>query len=114
MSTATGKAAEDVVASYLLKHGFAVIEQNWKTRWCEIDIVAGKNQVVHFVEVKYRRTTKHGSGLDYVTPTKAKQLRRAAEFWVHEHAWEGDYQIDVASVNGQSGSIKLITNAIMG
>jgi len=114
MSTFTGRAAEDAVAVYLAKNGYEILTQNWRTRWCEIDIVAKKHKIVHFVEVKYRKSATFGSGLDYITPTKTKQLKRAALFWVNEHAWEGDYRLDVASVDGQSGSIELVENAIMG
>lgn len=114
MSTYIGKAAEDAVAEHLKKFGFEILAQNWRTRWCEIDIVAQKDKVIHFVEVKYRKSARYGSGLDYITLSKTKQLKRAALFWISEYTWEGDYQIDVASVDGQNGLIELIENAIMG
>lgn len=114
MSTSVGRAAEDAVAEHLKTLGFEILAQNWRNRWCEIDIVANRDKVVHFVEVKYRKSTSHGSGLDYITPSKIKQLKRAALFWINEHAYEGDYQIDVASVDGQTGSIELLESAIMG
>lgn len=80
MSTFIGRMAEQAAADYLRRHGFEVLAQNWRTRWCEIDIVARRGQTVCFVEVKYRGRTDWGSGLDYVTRRKVQQMYFAAEF----------------------------------
>src|SRR3990167_7492662 len=93
-----GMTAEAQVAEYLQNKDYEIINRNWKTRWCEIDIVAKKTKRIYFVEVKYRKNVMHGSGIEYITAAKTKQLRLAARFWVYENNWEGDYQIDVASV----------------
>lgn len=91
MSTAIGRAAEDAAATFLLAKGFQVLSQNWRTRWCEIDIVACKGQKILFVEVKYRANDTWGAGLDYITPRKLQQMHFAAEFWVATHKWTGEY-----------------------
>lgn len=114
MSTFLGKQAENEVCEYLRKLGFEILDQNWRTRWCEIDIVAQSKDSIHFVEVKYRSSPNAGSGLEYITPSKVKQLKRAALFWINEHSWEEDYQIDVVAVDGVSGKITYLENAIMG
>jgi len=85
MSTAIGRAAETAAATYLRQRGFTIISQNWRTRWCEIDIVGKKAKVVYFVEVKYRSTNRQGGGLDYVTPRKLAQMQLAADFWQATH-----------------------------
>jgi uncharacterized protein (TIGR00252 family) len=82
MSTEVGRAAEDVAAKYLEKLGHKILERNWRTRWCEIDIVSQKGSVLYFVEVKYRASSAWGNGLEYVTPKKLQQMRFAAEFWL--------------------------------
>lgn len=87
MSTAVGRKAEDAAAKYLKKNGFKILAQNWRTRWCEIDVVAQKNNTVYFVEVKYRANSAWGDGLEYITPSKLKQMSFAAEFWVAQHAY---------------------------
>lgn len=113
MSTSTGQWAEGVAAAYLQNLGFSVIGKNWKTRWCEIDIVAEKDKRIHLVEVKFRRHLGSGSGLDYITRHKAKQMEFAALQWVSEHEWEGDYQLDVVSVDGEENpKITYIPNAV--
>ena len=85
---ATGRQAEAVAAEYLRGHGFKVVEQNYRTRWCEIDIVAQHGDVIVFVEVKYRSHNTQGSGLDYITPSKLRQMRYAAEHWASEKGWD--------------------------
>ncbi len=81
META-GEHAESEVASYLRRQNFTIIDRNWKTKWCEIDIIAEKKGVVHFVEVKYRKNDKGGSGLAAITPKKLRQMKFAAELWL--------------------------------
>lgn len=100
MSTETGKQAEAAAAAHLAALGYEVCTQNWRTRWCEIDIVAQKDGIVYFVEVKYRRSAQWGTGLDYITPKKLRQMHFAAEFWIAQHYWPGDYCISTVEVAG--------------
>lgn len=105
VSTASGRAAEDAAAEYLKHKGYKIIMQNWRTRWCEIDIVAERKKVVYFVEVKYRRNDTQGSGLEYITQRKLTQMQFAAESWVHEQGWKGDYRLSAIEVSGQNFAV---------
>jgi uncharacterized protein (TIGR00252 family) len=98
-TTFVGKKAESRVADYLKKNGFKVITKNWRTKVCEIDVVAKKDNVVYFVEVKYRSSEKQGGGLDYITSKKLKQLHFAAQIWNQQNHWENDYRILAAAVS---------------
>jgi len=89
-STATGRQAEQAASEELERRGYEVIARNWRTRVCEIDLVARKDNCMHFVEVKYRAQNDQGSGLDYITKGKLRQMRFAAEQWLHENKWPGD------------------------
>lgn len=89
-TTQTGRQAEQAAAEHLTRLGYEVLMHNWRTRFCEIDLVAVKDGCVHFVEVKYRSHDDQGSGLDYITPSKLRQMRFAAEQWLHENDWLGD------------------------
>ncbi len=101
MSTVTGKNAEDKAAEHLRRLGYKVLEQNWKTRYCEIDIVAEKAGEVWFVEVKYRSSARQGFGYEYVTPKKLQQMHFAAEMWVSNKNWRGAYQLAVISIDAE-------------
>ncbi len=97
-----GRAAEEAAAQYLRKLKFEILDQNWRTRYCEIDIVALKSKTVYLIEVKYRRTTGQGTGLDYITASKLKQMKLAGELWVADNNWEGDYELAAVEVSGSS------------
>lgn len=84
-TTHVGKLAEQMAADYLVAQGYSIIDRNWKTRWCEIDIIATKHEVVHFVEVKFRRRVDQGGGLAAITPQKLRQMRFAAELWLQRN-----------------------------
>jgi Holliday junction resolvase-like predicted endonuclease len=99
-STNTGRYAENIVAEQLISMHYAVVAQNWRTRWCEIDIVATKNGVVYFVEVKYRNNNQWGDGLDAITDKKLQQMTFAAEMWTQQNNWAGDVRLVAASVEG--------------
>lgn len=96
----TGRQAEAAAAAFLERKGCIIVIQNWRTRWCEIDIVAQRDAVIYFCEVKYRSTFRQGAGLDYITPKKLQQMRFAAEMWVHRHSWQGEYSLCAIEVSG--------------
>lgn len=99
-TTSIGRQAESKSADFLKKQGFMILERNWRTRYCEIDIIAKKAKTVYFVEVKYRNSDSWGAGLDYITPKKLKQMNFAGEFWVLSNNWQDDYQLAVIEMTG--------------
>lgn len=99
-STATGQLAEGVVTEHLKAQGFSILARNWKTKVCEIDIIARKDNVVYFTEVKFRSSESQGDGLAYITPTKLKRLHFAAQVWLKYSGWSGDWRLLAASVTG--------------
>jgi Holliday junction resolvase-like predicted endonuclease len=74
--------------------------------------VAKRQDSIHFVEVKYRVTDLSGSGIEYITPKKLKQMQLASQHWVYENNWEGDYQLDVVAIDGEItlGNISFVQN----
>ncbi|HSW37261.1 MAG TPA: YraN family protein [Candidatus Saccharimonadales bacterium] len=111
-STDAGRQAEAAAKVYLEMRGYKIIEQNYRRPQCEIDIVAQKDNVMHFVEVKYRRNSNQGGGLDYVTSTKLRQIRRAAETWVEEYKWKSNYQLSAIEITGPNYAVmNFIENA---
>jgi putative endonuclease len=105
-TTDTGHKAERAAANYLIMRGFEILELNWRRPRSEVDIIAQKNGVVYFVEVKYRKTDNQGSGLDYITTTKLQRMRRGAESWVEEVKWRGEYQLAAVEVAGPTFAIE--------
>ena len=103
---ATGHDAEKAAAEYLEEQGYKILELNWRTKYCEIDIVASKDKRIYLVEVKSRKTLFQGSGMDYITRKKLNQMKFAAEMWVSKHKWQGDYQLAAVSIS--AGQIEFV------
>ncbi|MBI3624506.1 YraN family protein [Candidatus Saccharibacteria bacterium] len=99
-TTSIGQQAEAAASSYVQALGYHVLERNWRTKWCEIDIVASKGRIIYFIEVKYRHQATQGTGLEYITTKKLHQMRLAAALWVAKHRWQGDYGLSALGVSG--------------
>lgn len=92
--------AETSVAELLTEQGFELIDKNWKTKVCEIDLVMQRADVMYFVEVKYRGQSGQGDGFEYIGPKKQRQMDFAARIWCQNFNFEGDYRLMAAAVSG--------------
>jgi uncharacterized protein (TIGR00252 family) len=101
-TTEQGIEAERAVAELLENEGYEIIGRNWKTRVCEIDVIAKKDRIIYFVEVKYRRQAAQGDGFEYITRQKLHKMNFAAEIWKQTYRWDGDYALMAAAVSGQN------------
>jgi len=123
MSTKVGNQAEQVAADYLKSEGYKILDRNWRRPRCEIDIIASKQnskrvfnreKTIFFVEVKYRSSDQQGSGLEYITSTKLKQMKFAAQMWVNEYRWPGAYSLGAIEVTGKNFNVtEFIENIII-
>ncbi len=110
-TTRVGREAEQRAAQYLQARGYEILEQNWRTKWCEVDIIAVKDQVVHFVEVKYRKRSDQGGGIAAITPRKLGQMRFAAKLWLHNNG-ECDARVSAIEVSTDSFKISAFIESI--
>ncbi|MBR2068568.1 MAG: YraN family protein [Candidatus Gastranaerophilales bacterium] len=80
---ATGKYGEEIAQKYLIKQGYKIIETNFRySKMAEIDIIAQKNNVLHFVEVKTRTGNFFGSPFEAVSKTKLSSIYKCAKFYL--------------------------------
>lgn len=105
-TTKIGHKAEAAAANYLQMRGYKIIELNYRKPRCEIDIIAEKDGVAYLVEVKYRSQENQGSGLEYITATKLKQMKYASEIWVQDTKWPGDYQLAAVELSGPNYTVE--------
>lgn len=101
-----GHEAEKHAADYLIRQGYKILHLNWRTRYCEIDIIASKNRIAYLVEVKYRRSEEQGSGIDYITEKKLKQMTFAAQIWAADSGWNYDYRLAVIELTGNNYEVR--------
>jgi len=98
---AHGHEAEKYAAAYLKRQGYKVLELNWRRPRAEIDIVEQKRrEPPAFVEVKYRQSADQGGGFDYITPRKVAQMQFAADLWVAENRYRGEYTLAAMELAG--------------
>jgi len=106
MSRKKGNIAEDKALLYLQENGYIIADRNFYSRFGEIDIIALKDEVWHFVEVK--------SGLDYesavqnITPKKLFRLIKTAQVYMKKNALNVDFALDAVVVTPQE--IEFIEN----
>ncbi len=100
MSRAKGNIAEDKACVFLYENGFEIVERNFYSRFGEIDIIATKEDVLHFVEVK--------SGEDYekaiqnITPSKLSKLLKTCDVYMKKNGFDGDFMLDALVVTPQT------------
>jgi uncharacterized protein (TIGR00252 family) len=107
-TTQAGREAEELVASKLKKQGYKLLDQNWRTKQCEIDLVMERKKTVYFIEVKYRSSNAYGAGLEYITPKKVQQMKFAAEIWMSKNGWDGDARLCGVEVGVPIGVVELV------
>ena len=94
----TGNQGEALAAIYLTQNGYRVLHQNWRhARW-EVDIIAEKDGILHFVEVKTRRTKKFGHPEENVDKKKIQNLINAAEEFLYQHPQWKRIQFDILAI----------------
>ena len=111
----TGRAGERAAAEHLRQAGYEIRDTNWRAGRDELDIVALRGEVLHFVEVKTRRAGSLTPPEAAATQRKFRAVSRAAACYLRTVGWEGEVQFDLAAAEAAAdGSVRveLIENAL--
>lgn len=96
-----GATAEDRAVELLLRHGYRIVERNYRTKLGELDIVARDGATLVFVEVRSRRTSRFGSALEAVGGRKQRQVSRvAAQYLAWRRPRFDEARFDVVAITG--------------
>jgi ribonuclease HII len=102
-----GDMAETEAANHLVRLGHEIVERNWKTKYCEIDIVSHKDGTYYFTEVKYRKQPNQGGGLAAITKKKLNQMKFAAKFYIQmQKLTDVNLRLAVASLTGRPPEVE--------
>jgi putative endonuclease len=93
-----GKEGEEMAVRYLQERGYHVQHCNWRTSYYEIDIIATKEKMIHFIEVKTRHTNTFGYPEESITKKKFNNLKKAAEYFLYLNPYWKMIQFDVLSI----------------
>ena len=88
--------AESLVCKYIIDQWFIIIERNYTIRWWELDIIVRNWDLLIFIEVKLVNYVLDLH--DYITPIKLKHLNKTIEYYLREHKYDGDIQLDIIFV----------------
>jgi putative endonuclease len=97
----TGLLGERMAIEYLEQKGFSILCQNWRHSHWEVDVIASLNDILHFIEVKTRRTKKFGYPEDDVSKKKIENLINASEEFLFLNPQWKLIQFDVLSITIQ-------------
>lgn len=96
MSRAKGNLAEEKACEFLYDNGFTVLDRNFYSRFGEIDIIAAKDEVLHFIEVK--SALDYESAIQNITPKKLSRLIKTGDIYLKKNTLNVDYMHDAIIV----------------
>lgn len=105
-----GKWGEEQAADYLRKEKYEIVSAGYRTRYGEIDLIAKKNRLIVFVEVKLRKSDRFAQAMEYVDTHKQARLRTTAEIWLSEQELDCPCRFDVVEVyapHGGKGAVRI-------
>lgn len=94
----TGNIGEGLAKKYLEEAGFKIRVKNFRYKRAEIDIIAEKDKLLLFVEVKTRSGTSYGDPEVFVSKKKANLIIDAADHYIHVKDWLYDIRFDIISI----------------
>lgn len=93
-----GARGEAIACDYLQKKGYSIVTRNWRTKLGEIDIVAKRDGVFVFVEVKTRGGTGYGYPEEAITAEKRQRMERVAELYCLATRASGMRRLDTIAI----------------
>lgn len=127
-----GELGEEVACNYLINLGFSVLERNYTKKWGEIDIIAQKDNILYFIEVKSKSVSdlnfvfsqkEGGSGFngrpeDNMHPWKLKRLSRTIQTYlisqrIGNTPWQFDLLVVYLDLENRKARVKRIENIIL-
>lgn len=99
-----GAQYEELAVSYLEKEGYQILEQNFRCRMGEIDLIAKDGNYLVFIEVKYRSDTRKGNALEAVNVRKQRVISKVAAYYMMLHQSEDSTpcRFDVVGITGEA------------
>lgn len=90
MSRKLGNLAEERAIEFLLNRSFEIVERNFYCRYGEIDIIAKRDNILHFIEVKSGK----GEPIERITKSKISKLIKSLNLYIDREKLDIDYSLD--------------------
>ncbi len=93
-----GLRGEQIATEYLKEKGYQVILRNYRFKRSEIDLIALKQDILVFVEVKFHQDKGYGFPEEAVSLAQQARVAHAAEHYIFESNWQGDIRFDIIAI----------------
>ena len=93
-----GKIGEEIAKKFLEKQGYKIIEQNYKTKYAEIDLVVQNKKCLVFVEVRTKVGENFGTPEETINKKKMRKLLGNATAYASIKKWNGSSRIDAICI----------------
>lgn len=94
----TGKLGEEIAKEFLKNKGYKIIEQNYKTKYGEIDLVCRKGGELVITEVRTKTGEDFGTPEESLNKKKVKKVWLNALAYVGKNNWKGNYRVDAVCI----------------
>ncbi len=98
-----GHEGEKLAEAYLAQLGYTMLYRNWRYGRYEVDLIATKNGMLRFIEVKYRSSSQYGQPEEAVNKKKIRDLLQAIDQFLYLNPQYNDFRLDVLSITQQPG-----------
>ena len=98
LNTQTGRLGEKLASEYLKRKGYKILEQNYRTRYAEIDLVARQKDVLVFVEVRTKIGEQFGTPEETLNRWKLERVKRNAFAYAAKIRWKKLYRVDAVCI----------------
>ncbi|HEX7048681.1 MAG TPA: YraN family protein [Longimicrobiales bacterium] len=94
-----GRRGEAIAADMLRRNGWTLLARNFRLGHKEIDVIARRDGVVAFIEVKTRTGAAYGHPLEAITRAKRAEIEQVARAWIARHGRPGEvYRFDAIAI----------------
>lgn len=108
-----GNYGEDICTENLMSLGYDILHRNFKCKLGEIDIVAKRQDIISFIEIKSRFSNSYGSPLESVTYLKTRRIINAAKYYILTYGYMNlNVRFDIMEVNFNYKDKKYVINVI--
>lgn len=109
---AKGDLGEKLACNYLIEKGYNIINKNYRNKLGEIDIIAKKENIIAFIEVKARSNTNYGYPYEAVNNKKQRKIIDVANSYMKYYNLRNyKFRFDIIEVYFKSRQINHIKNA---
>ncbi len=93
-----GEEGELKAIEFLTGKGYDILARNYRYKYCEVDLIATKGDILAFIEVKLRGTAEFGYPEQFVSNIQKRNVKMAADYYLDKFGWEGFISFDIISI----------------